>query len=159
MIRADATIAALALASTLLLASCASGEPGASQPGGDLALSRTTVRLVGEAGDPGPAPEEITVSQLDGSVGALEVLIVYPNGQPTEWIDATLSSRTAPTTLSVDVDPTRLQRGAYRAAVLVRGEAARNGDQVLLVDVDLTCPEMSPGRVAVCDPVVEAAAD
>lgn len=130
-----------------------------SEIGGELTLSRTTVRLVGEAGDPGPAPEEIRVSELNGPVGDLEVLIVYPNGQPSEWVEASLSAPRAPATLTVAVDPTQLSRGAYRAAILVRGEAARNGDQVLLVDMDLTCPEVSPGRVAVCDPFLEAVAD
>lgn len=158
MIRADATIAALLLASTVLLGSCSGGFQE-EEAGGELLLSRTTVRLVGEAGDPGPDPEVITVSQLDGSVGALEVVVVYPNGHPTDWVDATLSARTAPATLSVTVDPSRLDRGAYRAAVLVRGERARNGDQVFLVDVDLTCPAISSGRVAVCEPFVGSTAD
>lgn len=152
-----APVVPLLLATAILLASCGSGEPHTSEVGGELALSRTTVRLVGEAGDPGPGPEEIRVSELDGPVGDLEVLIVYPNGQPTEWVDASLSAPRAPATLTVAVDPTELARGAYRAAVLVRGEAARNGDQVLLVDMDLTCPEVSPGRVAVCGSFVDAA--
>ena len=84
MIRPQTATAVFVLASTFLLASCSGAVE--EDTGGTLSLSRTTVRLVGEAGDPGPAPEEITVSQRGGSVGQLEVLVIYPNGQPTEWV-------------------------------------------------------------------------
>lgn len=138
-----------------VLVACGSESSTGPGVGGELRLSRSTVRHVGEAGDPGPGPEEITLSEVQGSVGVVDASVIYPDDAPTGWVDVFLSGTELPATLTVTVDPSGLAWGGYWAAVVVRAERAVNGDQVLLIEAELTCPGADGGTVTVCGTLLD----
>lgn len=82
--------------------------------------------------DGGPAAAAMTLEVLNGGTGPLSGLTVaveYDQWSPSGWLNATLSTTTAPATLTVAPTPGAHPLGLYIANVMVRSPAASNGAQ------------------------------
>jgi hypothetical protein len=94
-------------------------------------------------GDPPPQVVEVTNSG-GGDLTGLETSISYAEGEPTGWLRAELAATTAPTKLTLRVDPSALASGAvYEAVVDITSPAAETSG--VLVRFSLGAP---PPRIA-----------
>jgi len=66
-----------------------------------------------------PPPETVSVTNIGGGqLTNLEATISYENGQPTGWLEARLAASSAPTDLTLEVDPSNLDPPAVLDAVV-----------------------------------------
>jgi uncharacterized membrane protein YtjA (UPF0391 family) len=106
-----------------------------------IELSPTTLTFSGTAG--GAAPAAQTVSVTNGGTSSLSGLtnwIFYAENQPTGWLTASLSSTTAPSTLTVTASPSSLGQGIYSATVNVTSSVASNSPQGIAVTFTVAAP-------------------
>jgi hypothetical protein len=105
-----------------------------------IGLSRTTVDFAGEEGGSDPGPQTVQVSNAGG--GVLDDLrldgITYGAGEPTGWLQASLSGAAAPATLTLTPDISGLAEGSYAATVTVASELATNSPRTVEVSLTLT---------------------
>src|SRR6185436_21191569 len=81
-----------------------------------------------------------TINVTNGSSGTLSGLrtaVAYTPGQPTGWLSASLSSSSAPSTLTLGAMVGSLGPGTYSAIVAVTGDGATNGPQTVTVTFTL----------------------
>jgi hypothetical protein len=103
-----------------------------------ILLSETELLFEAMSGT-GPTTD-LTVEISNGgeaALGGLQLSVVYPTGEPTGWLDATLAGTTAPTSVSVRADPSALPAGTHRADVEVVASAAVNSPQVIEVTFEV----------------------
>ncbi|MGI9627591.1 MAG: fibronectin type III domain-containing protein [Longimicrobiales bacterium] len=109
------------------------GEPPAF-----IGLSRTTVSFTAIENDDSPADETVSIVNLGG--GTLSSLTATNNAP---WLTSTLSSITAPSTLTLRADVAGLAPGSYSATVTVSSPVATNSPQQITVDFEvLTAAEI-----------------
>lgn len=115
-------------------ATVAVGVPGL------LALSTSTLRFDGVAGQPSPTPQVIQVGEGDGGVVMdLGTEIRYGAGA-SGWLQATLSSDRAPATVTVRASTGSLAPGSYSATVDVTSSSATNSPMRIEVDFVVARP-------------------
>ncbi len=73
----------------------------------------------------------------DEVLGGLTTSVVFADGEPTGWLQATLAAPGAPTTLTLKASPDVLAVGTYHATVEVSSGAASNSPQTLTVVFDV----------------------
>jgi hypothetical protein len=99
-----------------------------------IALATTTISFAGTQG--GANPERQTVAVTNGGTGSLTGLsatVSYGAGQPTGWLRATLSTRRAPSTLTLVATTGSLPAATYTANVAVTSSVAGNSPQNVAV--------------------------
>ncbi len=133
------------------------------QPTGDLSPVRVTVDpdgslMVGGVVLP-PVPPKLTVSQNvigfsasvtgappaaqvltianggDGTLSGISFTLQYGASQPTGWLTATLSSLSAPATLTLSVARGALAAGTYTATVRLSAPGTSNGTETIAVSL------------------------
>ncbi|MDX1646990.1 MAG: Ig-like domain-containing protein, partial [Longimicrobiales bacterium] len=100
-----------------------------------IQVDPTTVGFAVAEGEGVPQPENVSVTNIGGGdLTGLEASIAYDEGEPTGWLDAVLAGTTAPTDLTLSVDPSGLESPISVCA-----------------DVNVTSPvAVSSERVRVC---------
>lgn len=107
-------------------------------------IQLSTERVELEAPETSLTPVGAAVNVTNGGGGGLEGLeadIVYGSGQPTGWLDASLTSAEAPSSLEVAATAGTLAPGAYQARVSVSAPDATNSPQEVTV-VFTVCPRL-----------------
>lgn len=92
-----------------------------------ISLSKTQCQFSYLSGGVTPASQAVVVSNAGG--GALS----WSAASSAQWLSVSPTSGTAPTTLTVFVNPTSLNPGNYNGTVTVTATGATNSPQVLLV--------------------------
>jgi Bacterial Ig-like domain (group 2) len=96
-----------------------------------ISLSRTDVTVSAPAGgfDPGNSEIQITNSG-SGALDSLTRTVKFAQGQPTGWLTTTLSSTSAPSTLTLVPKVGTLAAGTYQATIDVAGKAANSPQSI-----------------------------
>jgi hypothetical protein len=130
---------------TIFTAACDGGGGGVTLPDDpSIALSSSSTSFSAMQGGPDPAPQSLTVTNDgDGTLDGLTAGISYPAGQPSGWLSASLSTATAPSTLTLTAATGSLAAGAYTASVAVGSSGAGNSPQ--RVSVSFTVGSPPPG--------------
>jgi fibronectin type 3 domain-containing protein len=86
-----------------------------------------------------PAPQQILITNRGGgTVSGISVTTSYASGQPTGWLNTSLSGTTAPATLTVSADGATLPPGSYSATLQIAAPGAINSP--LVVPITFTVP-------------------
>lgn len=110
-------------------------------PGRTIQLSESSVSLEAVSGDPDPV--EVPVDLENGGAGQLTglgALARDEDGEPVEWLEAALSSTSAPTTLQVRAFGEDLEPGSYAGQIVVTSEVALNSPVTLPVTLEVREP-------------------
>jgi hypothetical protein len=103
----------------------------------DIKVSHDGLEFTAQQGGAAPAAQEVMVTNAGGgTLSGLTVRVGYRDGEPTGWLTAELSGTTAPSTLTVTVNPGSLTPGVYTGSAHVESPAA--GNEVESVDVTFT---------------------
>jgi hypothetical protein len=96
-----------------------------------ISLSGTQIRFSATPTAPHPPPQQVTITNSAGSnlVNLSVGTISYGAGEPTGWVGTSLSSTTAPSTLTITANIAPLAAGTYSASVPVVDPAASNTPQ------------------------------
>jgi uncharacterized membrane protein len=117
-----------------------------------IGLSATNVAFTATAGSGDPANQSVNVTNTGGgTVDGLSTTITYASGQPSGWLDASLSGTTAPATLTLQATTGSLAPGNYSATVSVASNTASNSPQAVNVSFTVTTPPaigVSPSSVS-----------
>ena len=122
----------LLIAGLLLQNACGSDDP--SGPSEILTLSSESVTFTAEPGgsDPESQPVQVTAAG-SGTITDLTSAITYGTNQPNNWLNASLSQSTTPSTLTVTPTTGGLQPGNYTATVAIAGRGAANSPRNVAV--------------------------
>ena len=113
----------------------------AVEPLPEIRLSPSSIFLTATAGSTEPASQNVAVTNAGGGVlSGLRVEIQHEDGEPTGWLDATLSATTAPTSLMVRASPRGVSPGAYGATVLVTAPGLETGSARLTIRFEVSGP-------------------
>jgi hypothetical protein len=120
----------------LLSADLENGTPGPAA----IALSQTTANFEYRSGSTTPSMVSLAVTNSGGgTLTGLTKSITYGTDQPTGWLDADLSSGTAPASLDLRASrASLLSDGTYNASVAVASDGASNSPQNVSVTVVVT---------------------
>jgi hypothetical protein len=122
--------------------------------GPTLSLTPAAFTLAGRSGSPDPVLATGSVTNEGaGNLSGLSVEIRESEGGPSPaWLQASLDTDAAPTTLRVRADLSDLAPGLHEARLLVASQAARNSPLIVPLTLDLAPPPpiitLSPGSVA-----------
>lgn len=110
-----------------------------SVPRPAIELEPSTVSFTGAAGSPDPLPRTVAVRNAGGGLlTELSATVTYAAGQPANWLVATLSAVSAPSTLTLAVRASGLAAGTYNATVLVESPVASNTPRAIAVSLTLS---------------------
>jgi adhesin/invasin len=122
-------------------------------PPPEIALSRSQVAIVAMEASP---PLSETLVQVEnaggGDLTGLEAEVIFSQAQPSGWLEATLSSSSAPGNLELWPDPTGLAPGEYVADVEVSSPVAVNSPQGVLVQFSVMPRPSGAFSLIVADP-------
>ena len=126
-----------------------------------IALSQPAVQFSATAGGSPAQPVTVGVSNGGGgTLAGLETSIAWGEGQG-DWLEATLSAASAPTTLSLRASPGSLQPGRYEAEVTVSPSGAGTTRGTLPVTFQVAEPtpaiKLSVGAVGFASSAGQAA--
>jgi len=100
-----------------------------------LALSQPQVGFAGPTGS-GTQTQQLTVTNAgSGAVTGLSVRVAYGAGEPTGWLSASLSSTSAPASLTLRTDLRQLAPGIYHAFVTISSTARGAAPTTVAVQV------------------------
>jgi hypothetical protein len=106
-----------------------------------IGLSTTNVAFSATVGAGNPSNQTVSVTNTGGgTLDGLATTITYASGQPTGWLNATLSGTTAPATVTLQATLGALAAGDYSATVSVSSSAASNSPQTVDVTFTVTAP-------------------
>jgi hypothetical protein len=108
-----------------------------------IGLSTRSVTFITEEGEDPPDQTVAVTNVGTGNLGGLQVSVGSYTGGATGWLDVDLSSRMAPSTLTLETDDADdLDPGVYTAIVEVSSPQAVNSPQAITVTLTVT-PEGS----------------
>ncbi len=106
-----------------------------------IALGATIVGFNAVQGSGNPASQAVTVNNGGGgTLSGLTVSVIYPGGQPSGWLSATLGGTTAPTSITLNATTGSLTAGSYTATVRVASGVASNSPQDITVTFTVATP-------------------
>jgi fibronectin type III domain protein len=136
-------VAGLAILSVHCGGDGGSGVTAPTDP--SIGLSETNKSFSATAGSGDPAAQTVAISNAgDGTLSGLAASVAYGAGQPTGWLNATLSAATAPSTLTLTPTTGSLTEGTYAASVAVTSAAASNSPQSVSVTFTVAAGGGSP---------------
>lgn len=110
-----------------------------------IALSASTAAFTATAGGTSPAAQPIAVTNSGGgTLTGLGAAIQYGTGQATGWLSATLSSTSAPSTLTLQATTGSLAAGTYTATVQVTAAGASNSPQTVAIEFRVDAAPVPP---------------
>lgn len=99
-----------------------------------IGVSTALVNFSGTAGFASPLSQVVIISNGgSGTLNQLSTSINYANGQPTGWLVASLSTTSAPATLTLTPTSGALPAGTYSATVSVISPMATNTPQFITI--------------------------
>ena len=94
------------------------------KPQPQIGLSTSAVSFSAVQGQTVPGAQQVTVTNIgSGTLNGLSASVTYGAGA-SGWLNANLSSATAPSTLTIQPSSTSLQPGTYTAEVVIRSAAS-----------------------------------
>jgi hypothetical protein len=117
-----------------------------------ITLGATTVSFRAAQGAADPNTQTVSITNSGGgSLTGLGASITYATGQPTDWLSASLSPSTAPSTLALSARLAGLSPGTYQATVNVTSAIADNSPRSIAVTltVDQPPPAIALNRATV----------
>ncbi len=113
-----------------------------------FSVSNTAVTIATNVGG-GASSENITiVNATDGTLQGLAAVVSYAEGQPGNWLTATIDRPTAtrdqPATLTLQATPGSLAEGGYQAIVKLSAQNARNDNGIGFVEITVTLQVQPP---------------
>lgn len=122
----------LVLLAVLVAAACGDDDP--VTPSATIGVSPATVSFSGTQGEANPAAQTVAVTNTGGgTLSGLSATTTYTAGQPTGWLNASLSSTTAPATLTLTPTTGTLAPGTYTATVNLASAGATNSPRAVSV--------------------------
>lgn len=113
----------------------------AGEPPPEVRLSPRSIFLTATAGSTEPASQNVAVTNSGGGVlSGLGVEIQHDAGEPTGWLEGTLTATTAPTSLMVSANPRGIPPGTYGASVLVTAPGVQTGNARLSIRFEVSGP-------------------
>jgi hypothetical protein len=104
-----------------------------------IVLDRTSIALQHTQGQPPPAAQLVQVTNGGGgTLGNLSTTVSYPQGHPPGWLNANLSSTTAPASITLEIDVGALSATSYVAQVQVSSPNADNSPVSFTVSLTVT---------------------
>jgi fibronectin type III domain protein len=125
---------------------CGGSGSGVTVPNDpSIGLSETNKSFSASAGSGDPVAQTVAISNAgQGTLSGLAANVTYGGGQPTGWLNASLSQTTAPSTLTVTVTTGSLTAGTYTGSVAVSSAIASNSPRFLSVSFTVTSPAAGP---------------
>jgi hypothetical protein len=124
-------VTTLVLAVAFSQVACPGDQPTEPPTGAAIQLSATTRSFSTGAGAAYPAPQTITIANAGtGILSSLTARIDY-GGAELGWLSASLSSITAPATLTLQASTSQLMAGTYQATITIASPVAA-AQQVLV---------------------------
>ena len=109
-------------------------------------LNADTIEITAVNGGASPGDRTVSVGNPgDGTLSGLSVEIAYSPGQPEGWLEASLSSTTAPAALVLSASHAGLAVGTYTALVRVSSPVASNGTDSVTVQLVVLTPAPAIG--------------
>ena len=103
-----------------------------------IAVDPGTVVFAGLVGESNPATQTVSVTNARaGTLRDLATAVTYV-GVAADWLDAVLTTTTAPAQLRLSVKLDELGPGIYEAAVAVSSQGASNSPQIVEVTLDVS---------------------
>lgn len=123
-------------------------SPPQTQPA--IVLSTSAIDFAGMAGTADPAQQTIDVTATDGSLSGITTRVVYANGQPSDWLDASLSGSASPARLILRPKLASLAVQSYSATVEISAPNANNSPRQVAVTLRVSAPPaIAPSRTNV----------
>ena len=120
-----------------------SGTANVTVLGSSLAITPDSLGFTATVGGPDPASRTVSVSATGSApLSAITLTIDYGAGQPSGWLNASVSSTTTPLVLTLHASSSGLEAGTYSGIVRV---AAPGAADTAGVDVTLTVSTAPPG--------------
>jgi plastocyanin len=120
----------------------------APAPAPTISISATTIAFSATAGGSNPAVQGVNVTNSGtATLSGLSLdAPVYGTGQPTGWLSGTLSTTTAPATITLSVVTGSLAAGNYTATMAVRSNApgVTNSPRTITVNFTVAAPPPAP---------------
>lgn len=106
-----------------------------------ISLSPENVSFSATPGGASPASQTVSITNGgNGTLNSLSTSITYSNGQPTGWLNASLSGTTAPATLTLNATVGSLTAATYTATVQVSSGSATNSPRSVGVSFTVAQP-------------------
>jgi hypothetical protein len=103
-------------------------------PPPDMVLSRSRLTFEAVAGGGRTSSRSVGISKEGpGILEGIAVSVIYPSGEPTGWLEATLQGPVAPTSVSIRADPSDLPPGTHEGRVRVSAPATANAPRFVEV--------------------------
>ncbi|MGY8779064.1 MAG: Ig-like domain-containing protein, partial [Longimicrobiales bacterium] len=108
-------------------------------PAPAVALDVDTAAFLGAVGGSSMAPVVLEIQNGGGGIlGGLAVSVTYGSGQPEGWLQLTLGSTQAPTTLTLEALLSSLPVGMYDAVISLSSPDDPNSPFLILISLSLT---------------------
>ncbi len=102
-----------------------SGTANVTVVGSSLAITPDSLGFTATVGGPDPASRTVSVSATGSApLSAITLTIDYGAGQPSGWLNASVSSTTTPLVLTLHASPAGLTEGSYDAVVRIAAPGA-----------------------------------
>ena len=122
-----------------------------------IVLSPSEVQFESEfAGAPTPTVPVGVTNGIEGTLSGLDVDVSYSPTGPQGWVEAELTSTTAPATVNIRVLPELLPSGIHEASVQISSSVAGNSPQMIRVVLQVG---EAPPTIEVSSEVVSFASD
>lgn len=109
-----------------------------------LALSQSTITFSATVNGTTPAAQIVEITNAgEGTLNGMSIALTYGSNQPSGWLAASLSTLSAPSSLTLSVARGSLSAGTYTATVRVSAAGASNEAQtvtVSLIVIDTSTP-------------------
>jgi hypothetical protein len=111
--------------------------------GPTIVLNPSSVSFAATQGGGDPAPQNVSITNGGGgTLNGLEAgAILYGAGQPVDWLAASVTTRTAPSTLHLQVTVGSLTPSTYNARVPVTSAVTGNNPQEVSVTLTVAPPQ------------------
>ncbi len=114
-------------------------------PNVSIVVTPAAVSFTAEAGAGNPAAKSVQITNGGaGTLSGLASTITYQPNQPGAWLQSTLSSTTAPATLTLTALTGALPAGSYNATIAIASPVAGNSPQNVTVTFSVTPATPSP---------------
>ena len=136
---------AMLLAALVIASGCTHDTPTPPPPPPSkptIVLSTSTIDFAGMAGTADPAEQMIDVTASDGSLSGMTIRVVYASGQPSDWLDASLSGSVSPAKLILRPKLASLAVQSYLATVEISAPNAKNSPRQVAVTLRVSAPPM-----------------
>jgi hypothetical protein len=119
--------------------------------GPTIAFSPASAAFGATVGGPAPPSQAITVLNAGGGTlsGLSAAQVTYGVGQPSGWLSTSLAGTTAPTVMTLQVNPSGLAAGSYSASVQVTSSLSGVAAATLPVNLTVSAVSQTPSAITI----------